>query len=487
VAVVAPTTVLVRQHLETFRRRFAPLGLRVGALSRLTSAAEAKAVRAGIADGTVAIAIGTTALAAKGVRFRDLGLLVIDEEQRFGAREKTALGKLRGEGLHLLTLTATPIPRTLQSAMIGLRDLSVIATPPVRRQPVRTTRAEAEDPAIAAALRREARRGGQSFLVCPRIEDIAPMRDRLAAIVPELEVIVAHGGLKPAEMDEAMVRFAEGDGDVLLATGIVESGLDVPRANTMLVLGADRFGLAQLHQLRGRVGRGRMRGVFYALTEPGRKLAPATDRRLRTLSAMDRLGAGFAISARDLDLRGAGELMGDQQAGHLRSIGIELHGALLKRALAVARGEAPPEEWSPSLVLGIDAFIPPEHVPEDALRVDLHARLGTILRDGDGAALDALGEEAEDRFGEAPDPMRNLFALARLATRCRGLGVARLEAGPQAAAARFHGDAPQRVAPPLVLKDGRALLRRPLPDAAARLAAAEALLDGLEGEGREAA
>jgi transcription-repair coupling factor (superfamily II helicase) len=487
VAVVAPTTVLARQHLDTFRRRLAPLRIRVEALSRLTPPADAKAIRAGIADGSVTVAIGTTALAAKGVRFRDLGLLVVDEEQRFGAREKAALSKLRGEGLHLLTLTATPIPRTLQSAMIGLRDLSVIATPPVRRQPVRTTLGEATDELLAGALRREARRGGQSFVVVPRIEDIGPMRDRLASLLPELDLLVAHGGLKPAEMDEAMVRFADGDGDVLLATGIVESGLDVPRANTMLVLGADRFGLAQLHQLRGRVGRGRVRGVFFALTEPGRKLAAATARRLRTLSAMDRLGAGFAISARDLDLRGAGELMGERQAGHLRAIGIELHQALLKRALAAARGEAPPEEWSPGLVLGVDAFIPPEHVSEDALRVELHARLGTILREGDAARLEALEEEAEDRFGEAPEPMRNLFALARLALRCRAMGVARLEAGPQAAAARFRGDAPDGVAPPLVLKDGRALLRRALPDAAARLAAAEELLDALEREGRVAA
>jgi transcription-repair coupling factor (superfamily II helicase) len=487
VALVAPTTVLVRQHLETFRRRFRALGIEVGALSRLTPPAEAKAVRARLADGSLAVAIGTTALAAKGVRFRDLGLLVIDEEQRFGAREKAALAKLRGEGLHLLTLTATPIPRTLQSAMIGLRDLSVIATPPIRRQPVRTLRAEAEDAAIAGALRREARRGGQSFVVCPRIEDIAPMAERLARLVPELSVVVAHGGQKPPEMDEAMVRFADGDGEVLLATGIVETGLDVPRANTMLVLGADRFGLAQLHQLRGRVGRGRMRGVFWAMTEPGRKLAPVTERRLRTLSAMDRLGAGFAISARDLDLRGAGELMGEQQAGHLRAIGIELHQALLRRALAAARGEPLPEEWTPAVVLGIDAFIPPDHVREDALRVELHARLGTLLRDADGPGLDALEEEAEDRFGTAPEPMANLFALARLALRCRALGVARLEAGPQAAAARFHGTPPAKLAPPLLLKDGRALLRRALPDAAARLAAAEALLDALEGRARAAA
>jgi transcription-repair coupling factor (superfamily II helicase) len=487
VAVVAPTTVLVRQHEAVFRRRLAPLGISVAALSRLTPAAEARQVRAGIVGGGVQVAIGTTALAAKGVRFKDLALLVVDEEQRFGAREKAALAKLGGgRPTHLLTLTATPIPRTLQSALIGLRDLSVIATPPVRRQPVRTLRGELDDAVLSGAIRREARRGGQSFVVCPRIEDIEPMRGRLAALLPELTLLVAHGGQKPAEMDEAMLRFAEGDGDVLLATGIVETGLDVPRANTMLIPGADRFGLSQLHQLRGRVGRGRQRGVVWLLTEPGRGLAPATERRLKALVAMDRLGAGFEISARDLDLRGAGELLGEKQAGHLRLVGIELHQHLLRRALAAARGEALPEEWVPALALGVDAFIPPEHVPEDALRVELHARLGAALREGDGAALDALEEEAEDRFGEAPEPMANLFALARLALRCRALDVAKLEAGPQAAAARFRAGAPP-VPPPLTLKDGRALLRRALPDAAARLAAAETLLAALESGAQDAA
>jgi len=486
VAVIAPTTVLARQHEAVFRRRLEPLGLCVGALSRLTPAAEAKAVRAGIASGEVAVAIGTTALAAKAVRFRDLALIVVDEEQRFGAKEKARLAALGGAPAHRLTMTATPIPQTLAGALIGLRDLSVIATPPVRRQPVRTLRGTAEDGLVAQALRREARRGGQSFVVCPRIEDIEPWRARIAALLPDLSLVVAHGGLPAAEMDAAMVRFADGDGDVLLATGIVETGLDVPRANTMLVLGADRFGLAQLHQLRGRVGRGRQRGIAWLLTEPGTKLAPATDRRLKALVAMDRLGAGFAISARDLDLRGAGELLGEKQAGHLRLVGIELHGHLLRRALAEARGGALPEEWVPSLALGLDAFIPAEHVPEDALRVEIHARLGAALRDGDATALDTLEEEAEDRFGPPPAPLANLFAQARLALRCRALGIARLEAGPQAAAARFRGAAPA-VAPPLVVKDGRVLLRRPLPDAAARLAAVEELLTAIERAGRLAA
>ncbi|SDB71203.1 DEAD/DEAH box helicase [Belnapia rosea] len=468
VALLAPTTVLVRQHLETFRRRFEGFGLRIEALSRLTPPAEAREIKAAIARGEVAIAIGTQALAAKGIRFHDLALLIVDEEQRFGAAQKEQLKRLRmAEGLHVLTLTATPIPRTLQAALVGLRELSIIATPPARRQPVRTLRAPIEDALLVGALRREARRGGQSFCVCPRIEDISPMRARLAALVPELSLIEAHGGMPAADVDAAMLRFAEGEGHVLLSTNIVEAGLDVPRANTMLICRADRFGLAQLHQLRGRVGRGRARGVAYLLTEPKIRIGAATERRLGMLEALDRVGAGFAISARDLDLRGAGDLLGEDQAGHLRLVGLELYRYLFDRALAEARGEAPPEAWSPVLAIGIDAAVPAEHVPEEALRVSLYGRLGRILRTGHAAAVEALEDEMEDRFGPAPAPLANLFALTRLAVRCRQLGIERLEVGPQAAAATPRGQKPG---------EGRLLLRRPSETAEERLATAEALL-----------
>ncbi|MBU8539167.1 DEAD/DEAH box helicase [Falsiroseomonas tokyonensis] len=479
VALLAPTTVLVRQHLESFRRRFAGTGLRVEALSRLTPPAEARAIRAAIATGEVAIAIGTQALAASSVHFADLALLMIDEEQRFGARQKAQLRKLREAGApHVLTLTATPIPRTLQASLVGLRELSVIATAPARRQPVRTLRATPDDALLAQALRREARRGGQSFVVCPRIEDIDPLRQRIAALVPELKLIVAHGGLPAAEVDAAMLRFAEGGADVLLSTNIVESGLDVPRANTILVWRADRFGLSQLHQLRGRVGRGRDRGTIYLLTDPAHRISPATEGRLRTLEALDRVGAGFAISLRDLDLRGAGELLGEAQAGHVRLVGMELYRHLMERALAVARGETPPEIWSPSLALGVDAFVPEAHVPEEALRVDVHARLSRMLRDGDAAAVDALEDEMEDRFGAPPEPLQNLFALVRLSIACRRLGIARLEVGPAAAAAT-----PRQVPadPPAALEwsKGRLLLRQASGTAAERLAVAQALLAAL--------
>ncbi|WP_052213891.1 DEAD/DEAH box helicase [Belnapia sp. F-4-1] len=466
VALLAPTTVLVRQHLESFRRRFAGFDLRIEALSRLTPPAEAREIKAAMARGEVAIVIGTQALAARGIRFRDLALMIVDEEQRFGAAQKEQLRRLRRvDGLHTLTLTATPIPRTLQATLVGLRELSVIATPPARRQPVRTIRAPIEDALLAGALRREAGRGGQSFCVCPRIEDIAPMRERLAGLVPDLTLIEAHGGMPAAEVDAAMVRFAEGEGDVLLSTNIVEAGLDVPRANTMLVCQADRFGLAQLHQLRGRVGRGRVRGVAYLLTDPKARIGPATERRLAMLEALDRVGAGFAISARDLDLRGAGDLLGEEQAGHLKLVGLELYRHLLDRALAVARGEAPPEAWSPDLAIGVDAYVPPEHVPEEALRVSLHGRIAGLLRAGDTAGVEALEDEMEDRFGPAPTPLAQLFALARVSARCRRLGIGKLDVGPLAAAATWRGQ-----------EKGRLLLRRASETQAERLAAAEALL-----------
>ncbi|MGG5886495.1 DEAD/DEAH box helicase [Falsiroseomonas sp. HC035] len=484
VALLAPTTVLVRQHLETFRQRFAGLPLRIAALSRLSPPAEARATRAAIARGEIAIAIGTQALAAKSVTFQDLGLLIIDEEQRFGARQKAALAGLRaGEGLHVLTLTATPIPRTLQSALVGLRDLSVIATPPARRQPVRTLRATLDDGLLARALRREAARGGQSFLVCPRIEDIAPMRARLERLVPDLTLVEAHGGLAPAEMDAAMVGFAEGGGDVLLSTNIVEAGLDIPRANTMLVWRADRFGLSQLHQLRGRVGRGRVRGSATLVTEPGQRLSAATERRLRTLEALDRFGAGFAISARDLDLRGAGDLAGEDQAGHMRLVGLELYRHLLRRALATARGETPEGEWAPVLVLGIDAFVPEDHVRDASLRTGLLGRLAQLLRHGDAEAVARLEDELEDRFGPAPPPLRNLLALAGLAVRCRAAGIARLDVGPEAAAATLHAAPPKRASPPLRLSNGRLVLPRSSEGSEARLAVAAALVEAVEGGG----
>lgn len=449
VAIVAPTTVLAQQHARTVARRFANFGIEVAQLSRLSTPTEAKRVKAGLADGSIQIVVGTHAVAGKGVAFQDLGLVVIDEEQRFGTKQKEALRAL-GSDAHFLTLTATPIPRTLQASFLGLNDLSIVATPPVLRQPIQTVLAPFEDERVREALERERRRGGQSFVVCPRVEDIEPMRLRLKRIVPDFEVGIVHGQLPAEEVDETMLRFTEGQGDILLATNIIESGLDVPAANTMIVSHPDRFGLAQLHQLRGRVGRGTRRGVALLLTEPGQSLAPETERRLRTLEALNRLGAGFEISARDLDLRGAGELLGEEQAGHLQLVGLALYRHVLQRALDVAQGRSAVDEWMPEVALGVAGRIPADYVPDEETRINLYAE---IDRTRDRAALEALGVDVEDRFGKPPAAARTLLKLADARVRCAELGIQKLAAGPKGIAATFRTKA-----------DAETARKKPLPD-----------------------
>jgi len=474
-ALIAPTTVLARQHAETLRRRFGRFGVEVAQLSRLVAPAEARRVKAGLADGSIRLVVGTHALAGSGVSFADLGLTVIDEEQRFGAKMKADLRRL-ADGGHVLTLTATPIPRTLQAALVGLQSLSVLATPPALRQPVRTVVAPFDAEALREALIREHRRGGQSFVVCPRIEDIAPMAERLRALVPGLDILVAHGDLKPSAMDEVMVRFAEGDGDVLLATAIVESGLDVPRANTMLVWEAARFGLAQLHQLRGRVGRGQRRGTVHLLSDPAAPPPAGALQRLRALEALDRLGAGFAVSARDLDLRGAGDLVGEDQAGHAKLVGLGLYQHLLQLALTAAKGERA-EDWSPEIELGLPSRIPEDYVPEPEIRLSLYTRL---LRLQDSEAIEALAGEVEDRFGAAPAPVLALFDLARLRASCCALGVARLRGGPQGVAADLRPDRPlpaMAAEAEILLREGRVVWKRSCPDSATCAALAADLLE----------
>jgi transcription-repair coupling factor (superfamily II helicase) len=471
VALAAPTTVLARQHVETFTRRFEGTGVEVASLSRLSTAAEKKKVVAGLKDGSISIVIGTGAVAGKAVEYARLGLVVIDEEQRFGAADKAKLRAL-GAG-HVLTLSATPIPRTLQTALVGLQQLSIIATPPARRQAIRTTVASFDPERARTALLRERSRGGQSFVVVPRIEDMEPMAEQLRRAAPELELLAAHGKMPAAEIDEAMVRFANGDGDVLLATNIIEAGLDVPRANTMLVWRADRFGLSQLHQLRGRVGRGSRRGHVFLLTEPGAEIAPRTLKRLSTLQAFDRLGAGFAISARDLDMRGAGDLLGDEQAGHVKLIGVDLYQHLLEGALRAARGEDV-DRWSAVLNLGVEGRLPPEWIPEEELRVALYARLARIA---DLPGLDTLEEELADRFGELPDDAAALLAAARVRILAHDVGIERIDAGPAAIALVPRGKlAVKPEALGLEEKDGRLLLKERIEDPAERLERLAALL-----------
>ncbi|WP_111417622.1 DEAD/DEAH box helicase [Rhodoplanes roseus] len=480
VAVVAPTTVLAAQHAETFRRRFAALGIAVGHLSRVARPAEAREVKTKLADGSLRLVVGTHAIAGKGVRFADLGLVVIDEEHRFGVREK---GRLRAlaEGVHMLTLSATPIPRTLRMATLGLQELSTIATPPARRLPVRSIVRDFDDATVAAALRYERRRGGQSLAVCPRIEDIPSMAERLAGIVPDLAVLTIHGRMAAADIDDALVRFAGGEGDILLATNIIESGLDLPRANTILIWRPDRFGLTQLHQLRGRVGRGARRAFAYFLSDPDQSKTAATEKRLAAIRDASGLGAGFALSARDLDLRGAGALFGEDQAGHIEIAGSELYADLLDRALRQARGETLPDEIIPELHVEIGGRIPPDLVPDADTRLALYARLAKARHEDD---LDQIEAEIEDRFGEAPGELLDLLTLARVRLRCRALGLTRIDAGPQAIALTLRPDCrldAQHASRCGLRRSGERLIADVPTDAGNRLETLMALLDEIAG------
>jgi len=435
VAVVAPTTVLARQHFETFSRRFEGTGVSVALLSRVVGDAESRRIKAQLADGALRVVVATQAIATKDVSFADLGLLVIDEEHRFGVKLKQTFRGL-GQKLHVLSMSATPIPRTLAAAMVGVQETSLLSTPPARRRPVRTELAPFDRASIKTALMREHRRAGQSFCVVPRIEDIESTLADLRKLVPDFSLLVAHGDMKSSEMDDAIVRFANGDGDILLSTNIIENGLDVPRANTMVVFRADRFGMAQLHQLRGRVGRGRTQGLAYLLTEPGKEIPPETRSRLSTLLAFDRLGSGLAISARDLDLRGAGDLVGEEQAGHMKLIGISLYQRLLARAIDKVRGNAR-STVEPEIELEFSGSFPSDYVPEPVVRLNLYSRLQRVQSI---AEVDAFAEELEDRFGKPPPETTALIDFARLKLAAVNAGISRIGAGPLAIAIEFATD-----------------------------------------------
>ncbi|RJF69532.1 DEAD/DEAH box helicase [Rhodopseudomonas palustris] len=472
VALVVPTTVLARQHAANFAKRFAALGVEVGHLSRMTSAAEARRIKQRLGDGSLAVVVGTQALTAKDVGFADLGLVIIDEEQHFGAAEKAKLAALRC-GVHTLTMSATPIPRTLAGALSGLRDISVIATPPVQRVPVVTTTGPLADSSLAIALRREHRRRGQSFVICPRIKDLAPMAERLQQHVPELRVLTLHGRMPVAEIEDCMMQFVAGRADILLATNIIENGLDIPRANTIVICEPERFGLAQLHQLRGRVGRGGIRAYAYLLSDdPG----AAAQTRIDALEELSRPGAGFAISARDLDLRGAGDLLSEQQAGHVQMFGA----ALTHHLLAQATGGKPrrlDDFWTPDLHLDVESLLPSSYVPDEATRLDLYVRLA---RAGTETEIEELGDEIAVRFGAAPQEVDHLLALATLSLQCRELGIARIDAGPNGIALTLRDQpGPAELPQGVVRHDGRLLLKRSI-DPADRLEAVGQLIDALK-------
>ncbi|HEY9010019.1 MAG TPA: transcription-repair coupling factor, partial [Devosia sp.] len=433
VAVVVPTTLLARQHYKTFKERFAGLPVRVAAASRLVSAQELKATKEGIADGQVDIVVGTHALLGKAIKFQNLGLMIVDEEQHFGVAHKERLKEMR-ESVHVLTLTATPIPRTLQLALTGVRDLSLLATPPVDRLAIRTFISPFDPLSIREALLREKYRGGQAFYVVPRIKDQPDIAEFLTQQVPEVSFVVANGQMPATELDDIMNNFYDGKFDVLVATTIVESGLDIPNANTLVVHRADHFGLAQLYQIRGRIGRSKQRAYALFTVPANQKLNDTAERRLTVLQSLESLGAGFQLASHDLDIRGAGNLLGEEQSGHIREVGFELYQAMLEEAVASLRtGEEVYEdkgEWSPQISLGMPVMIPEHYVPDLQLRMQLYRRLGDLT---DAREIDAAGAELIDRFGPLPEEVEALLKVILVKALCRAANVEKVDAGPKGA------------------------------------------------------
>ena len=441
VAVVCPTTLLARQHFTNFVERFKGFPINIGRLSRLVPAAEATKTRDGLANGQIDIVVGTHAVFAKAVEFQRLGLVIVDEEQRFGVVHKERLKQLKTD-VHVLTLTATPIPRTLQMAMSGLRELSVIQTPPVDRLAVRTYVAPWDPVVIREALLREHDRGGQSFFVTPRIKDLPDIEEFLRTRVPEVKYVVAHGQMAPGEVEERMSAFYDRKYDVLVSTTIVESGLDIPSANTLVIHRADRFGLAQLYQLRGRVGRSKTRAYAYLTTPEAGAITDTAEKRLKLLGDLDTLGAGFQLASHDLDIRGAGNLVGDEQSGHIREVGFELYQAMLEEAILVAKAEgagvAPPREaLSPVITVDAPILIPEDYVPDLPLRMALYRRLNEAE---DRAGLDGFAAEMIDRFGPLPPETANLIQLMEIKANAKAAGIAKLDVGTKGALVSFHGD-----------------------------------------------
>ena len=439
VAVVVPTTLLARQHYRNFADRFAGLPVNVGQASRFVGSADLKAVKQGARDGTMDIVVGTHALLGKGVDFKDLGLVIVDEEQHFGVAHKEKLKEMRAE-VHMLTLTATPIPRTLQLAMTGVRELSIIATPPVDRLAVRTFVTPFDPLIVREALLRERYRGGRSFYVVPRIEDIADVKDFLDKQVPECKVGIAHGQMAAGTLEDVMTAFYEGQYDILLSTTIVESGLDIPTANTLIVHRADMFGLAQLYQLRGRVGRSKTRAYALFTVPANRKLTEQADKRLKVLQSLDTLGAGFQLASHDLDIRGAGNLLGGEQSGHIKEVGYELYQQMLEEAVAALKAGIEFEtetQWSPAIQVGAPVMIPEHYVADLTLRLTLYKRLSTMDDDGE---LQSFGAELVDRFGPLPEEVNQLLEIVAIKALCKRANVEKVEAGPKGIIVAFRNN-----------------------------------------------
>jgi transcription-repair coupling factor (superfamily II helicase) len=499
VAIVAPTTLLARQHYSNFVERFAGFPLNIGRLSRLVPPKEATSTRDRLTDGTVDVVIGTHAILAKSVQFKRLGLVIVDEEQRFGVTHKEALKQLRAN-VHILTLTATPIPRTLQMAMSGLRELSTIQTPPVDRLAVRTYVMEWDDMVMREALLREHHRGGQSFIVVPRIADMADLEEWLRNTVPEVRFVTAHGQMSPGQVEERMSAFYEKKYEVLLSTTIVESGLDIPSANTIIIHRADRFGLAQLYQLRGRVGRAKLRAYAYLTTPSNQQLSEVAEKRLKVLGDLDSLGAGFQLASHDLDIRGAGNLLGDEQSGHIREVGFELYQSMLEDAILAAKaGEMglarERHSLSPQITVDAPIMIPEDYVPDLTVRMALYRRLNDAEDSGD---IESLSAEMIDRFGPLPQPTANLIKLIEIKRQAILANISKIDVGAKGTLVSFHNDTfpdpmsliayAQRLQGTIKLRpDNKLAVTRAWGDPAARLNGLLQLTKGLSVIARKAA
>ncbi|WP_085784713.1 transcription-repair coupling factor [Candidatus Nucleicultrix amoebiphila] len=440
VAIIAPTTLLARQHYQNFQRRFQGFGLKVAQLSRFTTPKDASLIKEGIKDGTIQVVIGTHSLLGKGIHFLNLGLMIVDEEQHFGVKQKEHLKSLQAN-VHVLTLTATPIPRTLQMALTGVRDMSIIATPPVDRLAVRTFVMPFDGVMIREAILREKYRGGQIFYVTPRIEFLEKIQLQLQELVPEIKVAMAHGQLPPRALEKTMLDFCDGRYDLLLATNIIESGLDIPTVNTIIVDRADLFGLAQLYQIRGRVGRTKIRAYAYLLLPPT-ALSTTSQKRLEIMQTLDNLGAGFQLASHDMDIRGAGNLLGDQQSGHIREVGIELYQQMLEEAVEEARNrqgnkaaEPAVDHWTPQLNLGLPVLIPEHYVHDLTVRLHLYQRLVHLNAP---AEIEDFAIELIDRFGPLPLEVTYLLEIIYLKTLCRAANIDKVDIGDKGIVLGFY-------------------------------------------------
>ena len=434
VALIAPTTLLARQHAQNFKARFANMPVEIRELSRLISSNDARDTKQGLVEGKVDIVIGTHALLGKSMAFKRLGLVIIDEEQHFGVTHKERLKELRQE-VHVLTLTATPIPRTLQMALTGVRSLSLIATPPVDRLAIRTYITPFDGVILREAILREKYRAGQSFMIVPRISDIDEIETFLRENVPEVRFVIAHGQLPGAELEERMSAFYDGQYDVLVSTSIIESGLDIPTANTIIIHRADMFGLAQLYQMRGRVGRSKQRAYAYLTYADTKPLTPAAEKRLQILQSLDNLGAGFTLASHDLDMRGAGNLVGEEQSGHIREVGFELYQSMLEEAIAERQGLQRRENWSPQINLGLSVMITENYVPDLELRMGLYRRLSLLDTPEE---IEGFAAEMIDRFGPLPEEVNNLFEVIKTKITCYRAGIARVDVGPKGGVFQFR-------------------------------------------------